>query len=84
MRPHVLRCLAIAFCLVVWFGIALGLMWYSHRLPMHVNPCTANAGDCYSIQGENSHQGCPGQYKETVEVGDQIYFLSCFGTKETQ
>lgn len=42
------------------------------------NPCTQNAGDCYSIQGLYSKPGCPGQRVETVEVDGRSYFLECF------
>jgi len=44
----------------------------------HVNPCTANRGECYSIQGVYSQLGCPGQHIETVDVDGQSFFLGCY------
>jgi hypothetical protein len=46
------------------------------------NPCTLDAGQCYSIQGEYSALGCPGQRTETVNVNGQTFFLGCYGSQE--
>lgn len=43
-----------------------------------VNPCTANRGNCFSIQGEYSQLHCPGQIERRVEIDDQSFFLECF------
>jgi hypothetical protein len=44
----------------------------------HINPCTANAGDCYSIQGLYSQPTCPGQRVMTVEIDNSSLFLECY------
>lgn len=61
--------------------IAVGLVL------MALNSCTTalHAGEAsWTLQGEHSHLGCPGQYVETVEVDDQTYFLGCYGSKESK
>lgn len=44
-----------------------------------VNPCTADVGNCYSIQGLYSQLTCPGQHVGTVELDGQSFFLECYG-----
>ena len=66
--------LAILALLAFW-GSALVLIYYSKE--KHVNPCTANVGNCYSIQGLYSQIHCPGQHEMRVEVDGQSYFLEC-------
>lgn len=36
----------------------------------------------WTLQGEHSHLGCPGQYVETVQADNQTFFLGCFGSKD--
>lgn len=35
--------------------------------------------ELYSIQGEYSYIGCPGQYTETMEIDGHSFFLGCQG-----
>lgn len=51
-----------------------------------VSACThLHEGEAsWAIQGEYSHLGCPRQYVETVEVDDHVYFLGCYGSKESK
>lgn len=60
----------------LWVGLAL--IFNNRPRP---NPCTANVGNCYSIQGVYSQLKCPGQHIQTVEVNGNSYFLSCYGQR---
>ena len=43
----------------------------------HVNPCTTDSSQCYSIQGLYSQRNCPGQHPWFVEVQDVEFFMGC-------
>ena len=63
------------------FVIAAGIVtaeWIAFRpKAQHVNPCTANAGECYSIQGLTSWRSCPGQHAWFIEIDGYSFFMGC-------
>lgn len=67
-----------AFAALGFAVVSAGLLIYS-RTVNPPNPCTVDAGQCYSIQGVYSQLNCPGQHVETVEVNGQSFFLGCYG-----
>lgn len=54
-------------------------------LLMALNSCAVRRHEgeaSWTLQGEHSHLGCPGQYVETVQMDNQTFFLGCFGSKD--
>lgn len=69
--------LFIFMLLFVGVSDVLFVALHTHDARYHKNPCTENAGNCYSIQGLYSIPGCPGQRIENVEVDGKTFFLEC-------
>jgi hypothetical protein len=68
-----------SWLLFVLFG---ALSWFLaiaaiDKLARHVNPCTADASQCYSIQGLYSKRDCPGQHAWFVESEGKQFFMGC-------
>ena len=71
-----------ALILVAFVVAGLGCMAVSKLTPAPkpvptVNPCTADASQCYSIQGLYSQPNCPGQRPWYVEASGQEFFMGC-------
>lgn len=75
-------CYPLGIALAIFVVLLLFGCKYEFIKP-HGNPCTADRGNCYSIQGEYSHLGCPGQYVTTLEIDNHVFFLSCYGTRDS-
>jgi hypothetical protein len=64
--------------LLIIFVLCVVTVWLDMLLRgKHVNPCTANAGNCFSIQGLYSKPDCPGQRAWYVEASDHSFFMGC-------
>jgi hypothetical protein len=69
----------------VWIAaISTSIVFYAALIaeaiyfrPARVNPCTADASQCYSIQGLYSKRDCPGQHAWFVESEGKEFFMGC-------
>lgn len=70
-----------------WFYAALvslclwGLAYAAYAITLHRPEGLPHRlkYELYSIQGETSYLGCPGQHPEWIEIDDHQFFEGCFG-----